>query len=171
MVQINSARPVTDARLRSAEARARAAAFLERRGFQGMTPTYTTRVNNTEVVSFVYQDGGTLIYPDQIKVKVALDNGQVIGLDAVGYFTNHHRRNLPPPKLTLEQARARVNVRLNVEGVRLTLIPTEGGKEILAYEVRGRLGRDTYLVYIDALTGEEVNILKVVDTPQGRMVM
>jgi len=37
--------------------------------------------------------------------------------------------------------------------------------------VRGRLKDTTYLVYINALTGEEENILKAVPTPGGRLLM
>lgn len=171
IVQMNDARPIGTPRIGSDEARKRAADWLAAHGLPGMTPTFTARVNNSEVITFVYRQMDTLIYPDQVKVKVALDNGQVTGLDAVSYFTNHRERDLPRPRLTPEEARAKVNRRLRVDNVQLSLIPTESAKEILAYEVRARLGRDTYLIYINALTGEEENILKLVDTPNGKLVM
>jgi len=58
-----------------------------------------------------------------------------------------------------------------VERVRLALIPLDGGKEVLAYEVKAMLGSDAFLVYINALNGEEEQILKVVELPGGQLVM
>ena len=43
-----------------------------------------------------------------IKVRVALDNGEIVGFDASTYYLNHHERNIDKPQLTMEEARKNV---------------------------------------------------------------
>ena len=50
--------------------------------------------------------------------------------------------------------------------MRLCVIP-ENEDERLCYEVNGLYQQQTYLVYIDAATGEEANVLMVVDGAEG----
>ncbi len=165
-------RIVKDTRLDADTALRRAREFLAERGMKDMVATHSLRERNTQVVAFVVREGSALVYPDQVKVKIALDNGQVVGYDATQYLTNHHERRLPQPKISSEEARSRVEAaELTVDGVRLAVIPVAGGKEALAWEVRARRKDATYLVYINALNGKEENILKVMDTPGGRLVM
>lgn len=40
-------------------------------------------------INFVPEDGGALIYPDMIKVKVCETRGIVTGIDAFSYWMNH----------------------------------------------------------------------------------
>ena len=44
-------------------------------------------------------------------------------------------------------------------------------KEVLTYEFMGERNGDTYYVYIDANTGVEVDIFKVVKTTEGTLLM
>lgn len=171
VVWMLNSRPLGEPRLGEDETLRRAADFLRGHGYPDMVPTHSVRERGAEVIAFAARLGRVLVYPDQVKVKVALDDGQVIGFDAVQYLTNHHERRLPQPRLTPAQALARVRGRLEPDSVRLVVIPTGGGKEALAYEVRGRLKGSTYLIYVNALTGEEENILKAVPTPGGRLLM
>jgi germination protein YpeB len=171
VVQMLYDRPVGAARLGVEEAVAKATEFLERQGFRAMVPTYSLREGNTCTVSAVAQENGVLIYPDQIKVKIALDNGEVLGWDATAYYTNHRKRTIPRPLLAEASARTRVNENLTVGRGRLCLIPSSGGRERLAWEFDGRIRGDRFLVYINALTGAEEQILKVVEQKGGQLVM
>lgn len=136
-----------------------------------MVPTYMVKQRNMGTVIFEHKQNGVLVYPDLMKVKVALDNGEVIGFDAVQYVMNHRNRNLPKPKVSEKQARAKVNSELNITSGRLTLIPLEDLKEVLAYEFRGTINGDVFLVYINAMTGDEERILKVIETNGGPVTM
>ena len=61
---------------------------------------------------------------------------------------------------------------LEVDGaVRLALIPRSAGDEVLTWEVPARMGDARFLVYINALTGEEENILRLVETGEGAMTL
>jgi len=47
-----------------------------------MVDTYYLKEDNTAIINYAYKQGDVVVYPDLIKVKIALDNGEVIGLRA-----------------------------------------------------------------------------------------
>lgn len=154
-----------------AEAQRRAERFLTRLNLGRMRLTYSIRQNGTATYTFVGEEQGTVIYPDLVKITVALDNGQVIGMDAAGYLMAHHPRGTFKPRLSLEQARSFLNPNLKVESARPAVIPTDAGKEKLTYEFKSTIGPNTFLVYIDADNGEEAKILKLVTSSAGTLAM
>jgi len=102
---------------------------------------------------------------------VALDNGNIIGFEAQGYLTNHHKREIEKPKISEEAARERLSSAITEESVRLAIIPIAGGKEVLTYEFKVKFGEDDYLVYIDANTGDQRKILLMVNQKDGTLVI
>lgn len=153
------------------EALARAEAFLAERGLAKMVPTGTIREGNRLSVSFAAQEDGIIIYPDLVKVTVALDDGEIIAYDALGFLMAHHQRDLPEPKLTPEEAEKKVARQMEVQRTRLAVIPMSNLEEKLCYEVRGKVNGDSYLVYINAVTGDEEKILQLVETEAGIRTM
>ena len=144
----------------------KAQSFLQRHGYATMEPSYYQVYDGLAVIHFAALQNGVLLYPDQLKLQIRMDTGEVVGLEANQYLMNHtHRANLKPT-LTQEQALERVSSQLAVEGVRLCVIP-EGDGERLCYEVKGVYQQQTYMVYIDANTGEEANVLMMVDGAEG----
>jgi len=141
--------------------------FLRDRNLPSVTPTYKLRQGNAAVISYVHTMDGILIYPDLLKVKVALDNGEVIGYEAMGFYMNNRERNLPTPKLTIDDAQARLNKQLKVVSRRAALIPLPNGQEVLTYEFQTELNGEDFLVYINAQTGEEEQILQIIHAPEG----
>ncbi|SMB91355.1 germination protein YpeB [Thermanaeromonas toyohensis ToBE] len=152
-------------------AQERAAAFLKAQGFPDMVPTYTLSQGHAQLFTFVARERDILLYPDQIKVKVALDNGEIVGFDATPFFMAHHKRDLPTPQVSAKEITAKLKPHLKVEGIRLALIPTGGGREVLTYEVSTKLDTERYLLYFNALTGEEEKIMKIIDLPGGQLTM
>lgn len=171
VVWMLNSRPVDATRLTPDQARDRAAAFLADKGYPSMASIYSFRADNTAVIQFAYKQDGVIIYPDVIKVKVALDNGEIIGLEAINYLMAHRERALPAPMVPVEQARAGLNPRVEVLSQRPALIPLENLEEVLTHEFRVKLGGTTYLIYVNALTGEEEKILQIIDTPEGAFTM
>ncbi|MHB1041990.1 MAG: germination protein YpeB [Eubacteriales bacterium] len=167
---INS-RPVGDPGLTVDEARGRALNYLAGKGYGEMQPSYFIRQGNTVTYNFASVQDGVIIYPDLVKVTVALDNGEVTGLEATGYLMSHKKRDLPKPKLTADQARASLNPRLAITGGRPALIPAGVNDEQLTYEFQGKLNEETFLIYVNALTGREERVLKLIDTPGGTLTM
>ncbi|MDI6907235.1 MAG: germination protein YpeB [Thermoanaerobacterales bacterium] len=166
-----SSRPIGAARISVAEAQARAERFLAARGRANTTPTFHQRQWNTVVYNFAGLKDGVVLYPDLVKVTVALDNGQVVGLEQAGWLMMHHPRADLKPKLSEAEARKKLSSNLQVTASRLAVIPTDGGKEILTWEFRGTAGGNTYLVYINAENGREEKILELVGQPQGTLTM
>lgn len=145
--------------------------FLARQGFRNMKPTYMVEQNNMGVVIFEYMQDKVLMYPDLIKVKVALDNGQVAGFESTGYIMNHYIRKDIKPRVSELEALREVNPQLKIMSRRLAVIPLDNLKEVLAWEFKGDLNGDTFIVYVNAKTGEEERILKVIETRGGPVTM
>ena len=161
-------RNIEDARLDLEEAGAKATAFLASKGFKNMVPTYAARSGNMAAIPFAPEIDEVLIYPDLIKVNVALDNGEIVGYEALGYVMAHHDRTIEQPKVSEEEARAAVNSELKVDSTRLAIIPRENTQEALCYEFKGVDNNDEpYFIYVDAMTGEEINILKIISDDDG----
>ncbi|TEB04193.1 Sporulation protein YpeB [Pelotomaculum schinkii] len=153
------------------QARRKALGFLKDRGFGEMRSTYHLLHGNFATFNCAALQDGVTIYPDLVKVTVALDNGEVTGLETSGYLMSHRKRDLPKPSISQEQARAAINPRFEVSGGKLALIPVGTKEEKLTYEFQGKLGQESYLIYVNALNGREENILKLIDTPGGTLTM
>ena len=153
------------------QARQRAADFLAQRGYTSLEPTYAVKEENSAFVLFVHKENGIRVYSDLIKVQVALDTGEIAGFEALGYLMSHTQRKIPAPKLSMEEARKRLSHRLHVVQQRLTLIPLEDLTEALAYEFRGKLGDTDFLIYINALTGDEEKIMQVIPLGGGELAL
>lgn len=165
-------RTVASARIGAEEAVERARRFLEAHGFEDMVPTYASEADNRIVIPFVPEVDGVRIYPDLIKVTVALDDGTIVGYDALGYLMSHHERKLPEPKVTAAQARELVGAQLQVTAEpRLALIPLPTLEEVLTWEVAASLGQERFLVYIDVETGAERQVLRLVQTNEGDLTL
>lgn len=149
-----------------------ASKFLEEKGFKNMLPTYTLRYDGVVLVNYVYKQDDVVMYPDLIKVKVALDNGEIVGFDATHYLTTNYQRDLHKPKITAEEAREKVSLRANVErDPQLCIIPTSSFGEIYCYEFEATYKGDKFLIYINADTGEEEKILKTVKNENGTLMI
>ncbi|BAF61033.1 hypothetical membrane protein [Pelotomaculum thermopropionicum SI] len=166
-----NSRPVGEPALDLDQAGQKALKFLSDRGFGEMHPTYFMKHGNAVTFNFAAVQDGVTVYPDLVKVTVGLDDGQVTGVEATGYLMSHRPRQLPAARISPEKARAAINPRLEVSGGRLVLIPAGVDNEKLAYEFQGKLGEDTYLIYVNALDGREENVLKLVETPGGTLTM
>lgn len=148
--------------------------YLADMGYKNMTPTYSLIYNNTAIISYIYNIGNTAIYPDQIKLKIALDNGNIIGMESAKYLTAHDESRTIPNENTLigeDKAKERVSKRLNITTSRLAIVPTEANKEVLCYEFVGNYNGDSFIVYINAQTGYEVRILQIRNTPNGKLTI
>ncbi|QUH24545.1 germination protein YpeB [Serpentinicella alkaliphila] len=164
-------RIINQSRLDKDEAIEIAQQFLNDTGYEHMVPTYTIAYEGQILINFAYKQDNVIVYPDLIKVKVALDNGEIIGYEAHGFLMSHHERDIPDPEISEEQAMERLSSAVEVENVRLVIIPTAGDHELLCYEFRVTFGEDRFLIYIDAKTGDERKILLMVEQEDGTLVI
>ena len=167
---MNSNRNITNEAISPEEAVKKGEEFLEKNEFKSMKSTYYINGGGVLTVNYAYEQNGITMYPDLVKVKIALDNGEILGIESTGYLNSHlENRNLAETKVTLEQAREKVNKNLNISSSGLAVIPTEWETEILCYEFKGNTEENDFLVYINAETGEEEDILMIINTPEGTL--
>ena len=168
VVWMANPRGVNGVSLSMKQAQERAQKFLEEKGYKNMEPNYSLRNDGTVLFNFAYTENEVTIYPDLIKVRVALDNGEIVGFDAATYLHAHHNRDIPEPNLTQEEARGKVRLDFNIDSVRLAIIP-KGTKEVLCYEFKGKYKENDYIVYINALNGKEEQILQIIKDENGTL--
>lgn len=104
-----------------------------------------------------------------VKVKIALDNGSPVGFEGHGYLACHSTEagRVKPASISAADARAVLSPNLTVESMREVVVPNEYGGEYHAYEFKcTALGRPV-LVYIDADTGAERDVLLILESENG----
>lgn len=141
--------------------------FLEKIGYLNMKETYSLKQDNIVTINYAYEENNVLMYPDLIKVKVALDNGEVLGIEAIGYLNAHTQRDLVTPKISSEEAKAKLNPDLKIENERMSVIPLNNDKEAYCYEFKAKLEDKDFLIYINVETGKEEEILVLLETAGG----
>lgn len=142
--------------------------YLDKMGYSNMKETYYTINENILTINYAYTQNDIIMYPDLIKVKVALDDGDILGMEANGYLNNHIDRSNLVPKISVEEARENLNKNLEILSEGLAVIPKEDtGEEVFCYEFKGRVEGKEFLVYINAETGEEEEILVILETAEG----
>ena len=144
--------------------------WLADMGFGLMEPCFTQAYDGMFVVNFAAVQDGVLLYPDQVKVQVSMETGTVVGAECTQYLSHHTHRESLEPLILLDEAQDMVSDKLHIRDVRLCLIP-DGEGETLCWEFVGEAQGAQYRVYIDGITGEAAEILRVMDTPQGEMAM
>lgn len=169
VVSMNANRDVKAETISQEEANSKGKEFLESKGFTSMKETYYLKQDGIVTINYAYYQEGVVIYPDLIKVKVALDNGEVLGIETSGYLNNHTIRDLEKVKITREQAKKDLNKDLEIISEGMAIIPTEWKTEILCYEFKGKVDEKEFLVYINAENGREEDVLVIINTPNGTL--
>lgn len=144
--------------------------FLSAAGYENLQPVWVSEYGTTCNINFCYVQDGTVIYPDMIKVKVCEERGLVTGAEAISYVLNHSQRHITGATVTEAQAQSVIDGRIEVTSSRMAVIPLDG-EEKLCYEFYGSFDGRDYFVYVDAQTGDELQVLTVIGTAQGRAVM
>ncbi|MCH6269051.1 germination protein YpeB [Neobacillus citreus] len=154
-------RPIDKQAISLNDANNKALAFLKETGFKDLETFESFQYDNVGVFNFVTTTNGVRIYPESVKVKVALDNGDIVGVSAEDYLKSFQTRNLDKPTITLEDARKKVNPNLKVMEDRLAVVINDLNEEVLCYEFLGTMGEDTYRIFINAKTGMEEKVDKL----------
>lgn len=167
IVNMNYNREVTAEVISQEDANEKGKEFLNSREILNMKPTYYLKEGGIVTINYAYEQNGVTIYPDLIKVKVALDNGEILGVETTGYLNNHTERTFTTAKISMEEAKSKLNKNLEITSEGMAIIPTEWKTEILCYEFKGKIDDTDFLVYTNVETGREENILVIIDTPNG----
>lgn len=171
VVYMNTNRDVNSEIISQEEADNKGKEYLTAKGFENMRETYYLKQEGIVTINYAATQNDVVMYPDLIKVKVALDNGEILGIETTGYLNNHTQRDVSNIKITKEEAKKSLNKDLQIESEGLAVIPTEWQSEILCYEFKGKVEDREFLVYINADNGREEDILIITNTPNGTLTM
>lgn len=170
VVEYERNRAVNEVNLTEREAHKKAIEYAKNTGYGKLSVVWYNAIGGVGYVNLAPEVDDAIYYPDLVKIKVALDDGALLGVEASGYCANHRPRNFSA-LISKKTARSLVSDKLDVKSVRLAVIPDDVGREWLCYEVNGVYEGLDYFVYVDAVDGTERDILRVVDNEQGSLVM
>lgn len=146
--------------------------YLESLGYENMQPTYTLKYEDNVTINYVFTIDDILVYTDQIKLKVALDNGDIIGMEADKYLVSHTKnREIPTININADEGKENIGKRLELKNIKLVIVPGEMNKEKLCYEYSGTYRDDEYKVYIDVTSGNFERIIKIINTVNGKLAI
>jgi germination protein YpeB len=149
--------------------------YLNNHGFSNMKETYYLKQDGIITINYAYTQssdyGEVTMYSDLVKLKVALDNGEILGIETTGYLNSHYEREISNVQISKEDAKQNLNKTLDIQSEGLAMIPTQYQTEILCWEYKGKVDDTEFLVYINAETGKEEDILVIKDTPNGTLTM
>lgn len=165
LIYFMNPRELGDKAIGMGEAKQAADKFLVDHGYESMKAVSHDASDSETLLTYVALQGSTLIYPDLLTVKVAMDNGEVIGLQATEYVYKHKERQLPEAAISSEEARKMLNPSFKLANEQMALIKSDLGEEVLCYEFTGEINGGTYRIYVNAQTGLEENIEQVHNQP------
>ena len=170
IVFMNYNREVTEEKISEEESEKKAIEFLNSKGYTNMKKTYSLKEYGVITINYAYEERDVIVYPDLIKVKVALDNGDVLGIETTGYLNNHETRNIDKNNIiSKEEAIKLANENLKIEEARLAIIPTEFKTEVFCWELKGTVENRIFLLYVNAKTGKVEDILVIIQTDNGTL--
>ncbi len=141
--------------------------YLSAHGYTDMVESYYEVTNNVATVNFAYSQNGVKMYSDLIKLRVALDNGEILGIETKGYLMNHRERDVPFVTLNEGEARECVSTNLEVMATDLCIIPKDSLREVLCYEFHGTYNGKNFIIYVNAENGREEEILLLLESETG----
>ncbi len=154
------------------EAADSASHFMKNMGIDNMVQTYYSSENGICTVNFAYCENDVIYYSDLIKISVEQENGNMVLFCATSYLMNHHEREKTANKIDLTLAKSAVSPKLKINTSQVAFIPNSAGKDIECYEFKctSENGQDI-IVYINAETGIEEDILVILKHDGGTLVM
>lgn len=155
-------RDVKEQKISLNEASNKAIQFLKEHKFKDLEVFESAQYDNLGVFTIIKSLDGVRIYPKAIKVKVALDNGQIVGFSNEDYLKSvNSETKIAKPTITADEAKQKINPQVKVMEERLAVIINDLNEAVLCYEFMGTLDNDTYRIFINADTGTEEKVEKM----------
>lgn len=145
--------------------------FAQDIGFENLKVVWDMQTDGFVYANLAPMQNDIILYPDEIKVKISAANGQIVGWEAKSWAYNHTIRKDLTPTISSTQAKESLSPNLDVRTTKLVVAPKEFVGEALCWEFMCIYDGSTYYVYIDAISGEQSQILKVVETTDGSLLM
>ncbi len=142
--------------------------YLANLGISDVEAVWYSESGTAADIQYVSVVNGVRAYPDMIRIRVCEEKGRAVAMDCAGYLMNRTERE-QSAKLSRSEAQELLSDVLTVNGGALALVPIEGN-ELLAYEFHCTYDEEEFIVYVDANTGEEVQVFFVENGIQGRFL-
>jgi spore germination protein len=151
-------RSVSETKLDVRQARDVASEFLDQRGYNNMSAVSYDQYHNVANLTFAKRENDITIYPQQINVTVALDNGEISGLQTTDYVFGQKERKFAAPKVNAEEARKTLSGAMEITSKSLAVIKDNMDQEVLCHEFLGRMNGNHYRIYVNGETGVEEKV-------------
>lgn len=145
--------------------------FAKNNGIENAKVVWSDKLYEDLYLNIAPVQEGIILYPDLVKVKIDLTTGTIVGYDATSYFTNHTNRSLNQGGLTKEEAESKISSEFSIVQTRKVLSPLDYNREVVCYEVEATKDDNTFYFYFNVENGETENILKVIKTDNGNLLM
>ncbi|TFB23951.1 germination protein YpeB [Filobacillus milosensis] len=168
MISYMLTREIGDSQISLNKGMKQAQELLEGLGYEQVEMVESSQYERVGVFRFVRVEDDVYYYPDSLQVKVALDNGDIVGLSARDYIINTTAREDVnfEDNLSVEEAKEYVNPNIKILDTRKAVIQNDLGDEVLCYELIGTLNDQTYRVYINVNDGFEEKVEKLQQSEQ-----
>lgn len=171
ILTVSGAGRAGEASIDKAQAEKLAIEFAKNNGIENAKVVWSDQLYEDLYLNIAPVQNGIILYPDLVKVKINLVTGTVVGYDATSYFTNHTARTLNQGILTKEDAESKVSSAFTIVQTRKALTPLDYNREVVCYEVEATKDENTYYFYFNVENGNTENILKVIKTDNGNLLM
>ncbi len=145
--------------------------FASQNGIKNPQVVWSDQIASDIYLNIAPTSDGIILYPDLVKVKVNLASGTVVGYDATPYFTNHVERSLSKGVLDTSTAKGKVPSTFEIVGARIVLAPLDYNREVVCIEVEASKDDGKYYFYFNVQNGDLENLLKVIETDNGNLLM
>lgn len=144
--------------------------YLSELGYTDMIESYYYDYDGICTINFAYYKDDITYYSDLIKISVSLDTGEITSIDAHGYLINHSEREIADEILSEEEVLEKISKDLEIMSCTRVVIPKDTGKEVYCYELHcvAESGQEV-LIYIDAVNGDEEDILILLYSDDGTL--
>lgn len=144
-----------------------AAEYAAKLGYGDLQPVWFLNNDGVAYINMTPLSGDAILYTDLVKVKLSMTDGTLLGLEATGFCRNHIQREI---EAAISPTTAAAMSGVYHDSVRLCVIP-DNETEAVCYEVHGSYDGMEFYVYVDAVSGEKVKVLKVVGSSGGNLTM
>lgn len=151
-------REVKETKLGIREARDKANEFLDQHGYPNMTAVSFDKYGNTANITFARKIDDIVFYPQKLVTTVALDNGELTGMQTTDYVFSKKDQIPGKPKLSLDEARKKLNGNIKVVSDGMAVIKDENDKDVFCYEFVGNMNDQSYRIFINGDSGTEEKI-------------
>lgn len=159
--------------------------FLAAKGYGTMHATYAQyypgavlisyaagqRINADIIGSDASVAADVIIYNDLVKLWIDRSTKEIIGADARNYLFSHVERSFAAELKAEAEVRTNLAPGLEIKQTNLAFIPLEDQSEKLCYEYKARFGGSSFVIYLDAVTGDEVRIFRIIEDENGQLAV